>query len=219
MILFSCYENTTPLRWKGKECWTGERRRDNNVGTRPLDQPNTFLPRRQLPGDGSRGSDPGPGDPASRPEGHIWQPPAACQLLAMWRMAASGADGRDSRWGGRSWAWEPFLMVSTLPGMEAFLGTASGWASGRGLGSAKPGKSRGNSGRASALPTAPAFALKQLDIHHLYLAGPQTTAYRGKEPGSQTEKTAGQEKAKARGERGQKFMPACVDSFLAHLPP
>lgn len=26
LILFSCYENTTPLRRGGKECWTGERR-------------------------------------------------------------------------------------------------------------------------------------------------------------------------------------------------
>lgn len=50
LISFSCYENTAPLRWKGKECWTGERKRRLNVGTRPLDQPNTFLPRRQPPG-------------------------------------------------------------------------------------------------------------------------------------------------------------------------
>lgn len=49
LILFSCYENTAPRRWKGKECWTGERRQRLNVGTMPPDQPNTFLPRRQPP--------------------------------------------------------------------------------------------------------------------------------------------------------------------------
>lgn len=84
------------------------------------------------------------------------------------------------------------LMVST-PRDGGLLGTASGWASGRGLGSAKPGKSRGTSREGLPAHTAPGFALKQLDIHHLYLAGPQTTAYRGKEPGLR-QKTAGKKK-------------------------
>ena len=65
LILFSCYENTAPRRWKGKECWTGERRQRLNAVT---------MPPGASPQDGSRGGDLGPGDPAGHPAGHIWQP-------------------------------------------------------------------------------------------------------------------------------------------------
>lgn len=92
--------------------------------------------------------------PAGRPASHIWQPlgKASCWPSGEWQILELTAGG--SRWGERSWTWEPTHGFCSLED-EAFLGLASGCAPGRGLSSARPGKWRRLSAGAPHRATLP----------------------------------------------------------------
>ena len=108
------------------------------------------------------------------------------------------------------------LMVSTLSGMEAFLGTASGWASGRGLGSAKPGKWRGNSGRACPAHTAPALLSSSLIFIISGWAPNHSIQRKGTRP--QTENNSWARKSWVAGKGEGPKVHTSVDSQLLGTP-
>lgn len=100
-------------------------------------------------------------------------------------------------------------MVSTLSGMEAFLGTASGWASGWRLGSAKQGKSRGNSGRACPAHTAPALLSSSLIFIISIWLGPKPQHTEERNPASDRKQQLGKKKLGGWEGRGAKSLRLC----------
>lgn len=120
LILFSCYENTTPTEVGREGMLGGREEMEDYLGTMPPDQPNTFLPRRQPPGL-LQCSDLCPVDPASDPAGcpagHIWQPlsKASCWPSGEWQLRELTAGGLQVR--GEELDQGVHLMVSALSGM------------------------------------------------------------------------------------------------------
>lgn len=105
LILFSCYENNTPLRWGGKECWMGGEGRKDYLGTLPPTN-QTHSSHGCQPPELCRCSDLCPVEPAGCHAGHIWQPlgKASCWPSVKWQLLELTAGG--STWGEKSWSWE-----------------------------------------------------------------------------------------------------------------
>lgn len=207
LILFSCYENTTPLRWGGKECGMGERRGRIIWARGPQTSQTHSSPGRQPPGL-LRCSDLCPGEPAGcpagRPASHIWQPlgKASCRPSGEWQTLELTAGG--SRWGGRSWTWEPapgsfFLEDGGLLRASIALCPREGSSS------ARPG------GPPTGLPGPHSFcfASRQLDSHRSCLARPQTAAHGRKGARLQTENNSWA-RAKLGGREGRGGESSCL---------
>lgn len=121
LILSSCFENTAPLRWGGKECWTRERRWSIIWARCPQTSQTRSSPGRRPPGLVQH-SDLCPVEPASCPAGHIWQPlhEASCWPPGQRQLLEPTAGG--SRWGERSWTREPTRWCLPSRGWRPFRG-------------------------------------------------------------------------------------------------
>lgn len=110
-------------------------------------------------------------------------------------------------------------MVSTLSGMETFLATVSGWASGRGLGFAKPGKWRGNSGRACPTHTAPALLSSSLIFIISNWLDPKPQHTEERNPASDRKQQLGKKKLGGWEGRGAKSSCLCGQPAPWHTFP